>query len=229
MSIQRTFFILLTLLFLVFIYDSYGPELEFSTPNFESERELEEHALYDARDGYCADTYVNDFGTTYFPRSQFVGTHGAIVTGWPAKGGYYKIKCSLAELDFLGLDRYNPTNRSENVDEEEAWCATLRQLRAKYYRNICDRIADGAYGIETPKVYIGWPTDGGVWALQATKLNATLRGLGRIENAFTMEERWQKIKEYGGTFYAEPKECPYLDLDGSKDPVIKKPDCGHLD
>ena len=43
---------------------------------------------------------------------------------------------------------------------------------------------------------------------------------------FTMQERWQKIKEFSGTFYAKPKECPYLDLDGSKEPSVKpKPIC----
>ncbi|KAL6922249.1 hypothetical protein FSHL1_006213 [Fusarium sambucinum] len=228
MFTQRTFVILLAILFVVFLYDSYGPGLDFFTPDFEPEREPRIHALEDAYDGYCPDADINDFGRIHFPRSDFVDTHGAIANGWPAKGGYYSLKCSLAELDFLGLDRYNPTNRSENIEEEEAWCARLRQLRAKYYRSICDAFPNGNYGEEKPRVYVGWPVDGGVWALQATRFNATVRGLGRIDNAFTMEERWQKIKEYGGTFYGEPKDCPYLDLDGSKEPVIKKPDWGHL-
>ena len=43
---------------------------------------------------------------------------------------------------------------------------------------------------------------------------------------FTMEERWQKIKEFDGKFYAEPRECPYLDLGGSKEPSDQpKPIC----
>lgn len=41
-----------------------------------------------------------------------------------------------------------------------------------------------------------------------------------------MEERWQKIKVFGGTFYPETKEFLYLDLDGSKEPIGQpKPIC----
>lgn len=36
-----------------------------------------------------------------------------------------------------------------------------------------------------------------------------------IDNAFTMEEPCAVIKQFGVTFYAEPKDCPHLDLDGS--------------
>ena len=73
-------------------------------------------------------------------------------------------------------------------------------------------------GSNAARLYLGWSVDGCVWALQATKFQSTLKGLGRIDNVFTMEERWQKIKEFGDTFCADRKECPYLDLDSSREP-----------
>jgi hypothetical protein len=134
------------------------------------------------------------------------------VRGWPEKGGYYTHLCSVAELDFLGLDRFKPTNRSEDIQEEEAHCARMRQLGARW----CLNPYKEPNGAERPQLYVGWPADGGVWAIQATEGESARKGLGRINNAFTMEERWQTIKELGGTFYPQPKDCPYLDLDDSE-------------
>lgn len=35
---------------------------------------------------------------------------------------------------------------------------------------------------------------------------------GLIYNARDMNERCQMIERFGGTFYEDPRECPYLDL-----------------
>ncbi|KAM0302897.1 hypothetical protein HYE67_011221 [Fusarium culmorum] len=219
---QRTMVFVLVLFLIVFLYDTCGPETDYSNIDVELDQDM---LIASREDCICDDEPIDGFGKTYFPRSKFVGSSGGIITGWPARGGYYQLKCSLAELDYLGLDRFNPTNRTGDSKEEEVWCARLRQLGAKWYPNIYHILAEGGDGIEIPRLYLGWPADGGgVWALQSTKFNANLRGLGRINNAFTMEERWQKIKEYGGTFYADPKDCPYLDLDGSKEPDSKEID-----
>ncbi|KAM0233775.1 hypothetical protein ACHAP5_010298 [Fusarium lateritium] len=161
--------------------------------------------------------FDGNFGNTWFPRSHFCGRTGGLVKGWPAKGGYYTLLCSVAELEFLNLDRFKPTNRSEDTQEEEAHCARMRQLGARWYRDPYEQVDDETSGIEILRLYIGWPADGGVWAIQATSSQSNLKGLGRINNAFTMEERWQAIKEHGGIFYVEPKDCPYLDLDDSKE------------
>jgi hypothetical protein len=98
----------------------------------------------------------------------------------------------------------------------------MRLLGANWYQDPYAQVEEVSHraslGSNAPRLYLGWPIDGGVWALQATKFQSNWKGLGRIDNVFTMEERWRKIKEFGGTFYAEPKDCPYLDLDGSKEP-----------
>lgn len=59
---------------------------------------------------------------------------------------------------------------------------------------------------------IGWPAGGGVWVFKTTYLDAIEKGVGRIKNAFNMEERCRAIEQLGGTFYADPKECPDFDL-----------------
>ncbi|KIL85413.1 hypothetical protein FAVG1_11369 [Fusarium avenaceum] len=161
--------------------------------------------------------FEGDFGTIWFPRCHFGDRTGGLVNGWPAKGGYYTLLCSVAELEFLNLDRFKPTNRSENAQEEEAHCAKMRQLGARWYRDPYEEVHDETSGIERLRLYVGYPADGGVWAIQATPSQSRRKGLGRINNAFTMEERWHAIKELGGTFYSEPKDCPYLDLDDSKE------------
>jgi len=89
----------------------------------------------------------------------------------------------------------------------------MRQLGASWYQDPyaqVEEMSDRAYlGSDAPRLYVGWSVDGGVWALQATRFQSKRKGLGRINNVFTMEERWQKIKEFGGTFYTEPKDWPW--------------------
>lgn len=58
----------------------------------------------------------------------------------------------------------------------------------------------------------GWPSEGGVWVLHTTVVEATKKGTGLIHSAYNMEERCKVIKQMGGFFHADPKNCPYLDL-----------------
>ncbi|KAF4952551.1 hypothetical protein FGADI_6622 [Fusarium gaditjirri] len=160
-----------------------------------------------------------EFGVTWFPRCQFGGLTGGSVTGWPKRGGYYTHLCSVAELEFLGLDRFKPVNRSGDPDEEEAHCARMRQLGAKWFQDLDGEIENQwKHDLpDSPRLYAGWPAGGGVWVLYTTFSQTKRKGLGRIGNALTMEERCKLIKELGGTFYAKPKDCPHLDLDGLRD------------
>ncbi|RGP59361.1 hypothetical protein FLONG3_11215 [Fusarium longipes] len=164
---------------------------------------------------------VDPFAITRFPRTEFTSKIGGIVHGWPAKGGYYSKLCSVAELEFLGLDRFEPASKSEDLEEEEAHCARMRQLGARYYRNP-DHQFDAQkryyhWDPDEPKVFIGWPANGGVWFLRTTARQEIRQGLGRIGMAFTMEERCKMIDHFGGEFFADPKDCPHLDLDGSRE------------
>jgi hypothetical protein len=141
-----------------------------------------------------------------------------VVYGFPEKGGFYQLsRCFLVELDFFGLDRLRPTPRPSITDpesraEEDAHCKRMRQLGATYYGTTREWL-DVMLGYETELLKIGWPSTGGVWALRNPSIEESERGVAAIYNALTMEERCKIIEELGGTFYADPKDCPYLDLD----------------
>ncbi|KAF5612861.1 uncharacterized protein FSUBG_1091 [Fusarium subglutinans] len=97
------------------------------------------------------------FGVTSFPRCQFGGRFGGIATGWPAKGGYYSHLCSVAELEFLGLDRFKPANKSDEPDKEEAHCAKMRQPGAKWYRDPFHQLSeqDKKNDLDAPRLFVG--------------------------------------------------------------------------
>ncbi|PTB39492.1 hypothetical protein M441DRAFT_143413 [Trichoderma asperellum CBS 433.97] len=152
-------------------------------------------------------------------RVEFFRGPGVQVTGWPAKGGVYILeRCLGVELDFLGLDRFHNTPRPSGPDaaaEEEAHCNKMRQLGATWWRS--EHAYDMAY-FTSPKgedgrfLRVGWETGGGVWVLSTTKQGADQKGTAIIQNAYTMEERCKAIEKLGGVFYANPVDCPELDL-----------------
>ncbi|RHZ44748.1 hypothetical protein CDV55_100713 [Aspergillus turcosus] len=146
---------------------------------------------------------------------------GVMVLGYPSKGGVYILRsCFNVELDFLGLDRFNNTERPSKSDpdwqaKEEAHCNRMRRLGATWWRRESDEFLQ--HGLEYPKgtdgyLPVGWPAGGGVWVLHTTLGNASNIGAARIHNAYDMEERCRVIEMLGGVFYADPKDCPYLDL-----------------
>jgi hypothetical protein len=61
-------------------------------------------------------------------------------------------------------------------------------------------------------IRVGWPAGGGVWVLKTTLEGASQKGAAMIQNAYSMEERCRVIEQVGGIFYANPKDCPDLDL-----------------
>ncbi|KAH8803508.1 hypothetical protein F5884DRAFT_683208 [Xylogone sp. PMI_703] len=149
-------------------------------------------------------------------RTDFRSDAGTLVQGWPSKGGIYVLSnCYAVELEFLGLDRFQPTPRSEDQAEEDAHCDQMRRLGAKWWSSRDDYIR---HAMEIPSrdslmLFVGWPSDGGVWVLKTTRRDALLvKGIGRIHNALNMTERCRVIEESGGTFYQNPKDCADLDL-----------------
>ncbi|KAH6856358.1 hypothetical protein B0I37DRAFT_412287 [Chaetomium sp. MPI-CAGE-AT-0009] len=129
-------------------------------------------------------------------------TSGAFVKGFPSKGGVYILNCSAIELDFLGLDRFETAWPSADPAEEDALCDKMRLL-----------------GPEEKQRFIGVTLQGGLWVLETDKLDSSNRQLGRIGNARDMEEKCRAIERFGGTFYADPSDCPLLDF---KSPVPER-------
>lgn len=108
---------------------------------------------------------------------------------------------------------------SDDPEKEEAYCNKMRFLGAKWYSNPWQEILDetAEKDLDSPRLFAGVPADGGVWVIYTTFSRSRREGLGRIGNTLTMEERCDKIKEFGSTFYEDTKDCPHLDLDGSRD------------
>ncbi|KAJ5992963.1 hypothetical protein N7451_008687 [Penicillium sp. IBT 35674x] len=170
----------------------------------------------------------------YFARDQeywlyYPAEAGLMVTGWPSQGGVYKLDVySRLELEFLGLDLFNNTRRPSTSDpewqnKENAHCDRMRRLGPTWWKNelayfhnelVILSGYDGVWGgMHNNYIRVGWPTGGGVWVWQPTdEAEAREKGGAKLQNANTMDERCELIKSLGGTFYADPQNCPYLDL-----------------
>lgn len=86
------------------------------------------------------------------------------------------------------------------------------ESESQYYDDPYEARLLGRPARDNSVLHIGWPASGGVWALYTDQRDATNKGYGVIYNSVTMEEQCEMIKELGGTFYQDPKDCPYLDL-----------------
>ncbi|SPQ20159.1 7912be00-275d-404e-8c3a-a7ac945b45cc [Thermothielavioides terrestris] len=142
-----------------------------------------------------------------------------MVYGWPAKGGMY------IELEFMGLDRFRPVphpspdNPTAAPDEEEH-CNKMRKLGARWWKTEDEYFDKGAIdyppvpGIPGRFFRVGWPAGGGVWVLNMSERDAVEKQAGVLFSAYNMEERCRVIEQLGGTFYADPEDCPELNWDG---------------
>ncbi|KAK0510493.1 hypothetical protein JMJ35_006925 [Cladonia borealis] len=155
------------------------------------------------------------FALDIMKRTEF-GYTGCTVYGWPSSGGVLiKEPADVVDLNFLGVDRLKASSRSDNIIEEDAFCNRMRQIGAKWWENEKEFI-DVSIGmrdateLESRELVFGWPTSGGVWVLRFDQQKKLPRDFGRIHMASDMDERCQVIKEYGGTFYEDPKDVVEL-------------------
>ena len=156
---------------------------------------------------------VNVYDTT--KRSEF-GRGGCVVYGWPSSGGMLvKEPADIVDLEFLGLDRFKASPRSQNVVEEDAFCERMRKLGAKWWESEGDyfNVLVGERErspLEASELVFGWPTTGGVWVLRFEDRQKRPKDFGRLHMALNMDERCGIIEEYGGTFYPEPEDVEEL-------------------
>ncbi|KAK4233130.1 CheY-like superfamily [Achaetomium macrosporum] len=158
-------------------------------------------------------------------RVRFGSNAGAMVNGFPSKGGVYELYCSPMELEFLGLDRFETALPSSDPAEEDALCAKMRLLGAEWWPSSDPACGEASHsiGLRSPLDdmvrFIGVTSQGGMWALTTNASDCYEKQLGRINNAMDMEEKCRQIERLGGTFYADPRECPLLDF---KSPVPER-------
>ena len=155
----------------------------------------------------------SDDDTTCLPPAPMVrtafGHRTTVVQGWPSTGGIYKISdADAVVLDFLQLDRFNETPRSDDPEEEDAFCRRLSMIGARWWSSeeeseipLPFKVRDGKR-VTMEKLWLGWPKAGGVWALSLDEHEGSKRGVGRIKNAINMEERCRAIEMLGGVFHS---------------------------
>ncbi|KAI9833200.1 MAG: hypothetical protein M1819_003823 [Sarea resinae] len=150
------------------------------------------------------------------------GRQGAVVYGWPSAGGMLYRSVEPLELEFLGIDRFSESQRSQDPAEEDAFCRQLYKIGARWYEHERE-LQDLMLGDRKwpPRLEFGWPANGGVWAVRKVKepdlrkhpLDPPLverKPWGKLYMALNMEERCRVIEELGGTFFPNPEECDYL-------------------
>lgn len=144
------------------------------------------------------------------------GGRCTIVYGWPSTGGVWvHHDCYGVELEFLGLSRFERSPTQRYSTEEDDFCKRLELIGGLFFEN--ESIYDKQCFRSTralPHVWYGWPgaiTEGGVWALQTKHDEDADKGVSRIRNALTMEERCKAIEMLGGQFYQTWKDAPKAD------------------
>ena len=141
-------------------------------------------------------------------RTQF-SSRTTLVRGFPSKGGIYLLQdAGPVELDFLSLDRFQETPRSDDPAEEDAFCQRLHEIGAQWFEDETEadkapplKVRDGKR-VGRMETWLGLPNGGGVWVLEVEEFEAARRGVGgRIRNAKSMEERCRVIETLGGVFF----------------------------
>lgn len=164
-------------------------------------------------------------------RVSFDATIGAEVKCFPSSGGVYARRCSPMELDFLNLPRCDTVSPSSDPAVEDAFCARLQLLGAKWFPTMAhkhEHDADKILRVRVPPFvdddiyFFGVSPEGGVWVLAIDRLEGREKGVGRIENAANMEDKCKEIEKWGGVFYANPRDCSLLGFRGLDGPDSRK-------
>lgn len=152
---------------------------------------------------------------------------GDLFTGvrcWPSQGGIVSHSCSVFEINFLELDPLNPSpsQRDSDPDEEDRFCKRLRLIGGRYFatESAHNYYSLTARGKDRWDLWLGWPGEKGkegkqgVWVLWLDSTDATWKGVGRIRNMLTMEDRCKAIEMLGGKFHKDYRDVEQLrDLD----------------
>ncbi|KAK6511345.1 hypothetical protein TWF481_000265 [Arthrobotrys musiformis] len=162
-------------------------------------------------------------------RSQFHLGGGIWLACYPSNvdGWLYVPDVSTVELDFLGIDRFKPQNRSFNQTEEDAFCERIQLLDPLHDRDNPERAYlpppdDPENKLPRVRNIFCWPKTGGAWVKKLSymaewgwwdggEIKVTTEGepslVGAIWNAHSMEERCQAFERAEGKFCAKLEYC----------------------
>ncbi|BCS30699.1 uncharacterized protein APUU_81002S [Aspergillus puulaauensis] len=143
-------------------------------------------------------------------------TEGCVVYGYPSTGGVLRKDADLVDMLFLSLPRPHVSQRSPSADEEDRFCNLLRRTGAGWWPSREDWVEvqigmREATEEEEKVVVFGWPADGvGVWVLRFASAEQLPRDFGRMRLAINMEEKIQRMREYGAVFIEDVTQVEEL-------------------
>jgi hypothetical protein len=134
------------------------------------------------------------------------------IYGWPSKGGVIALEhVEIVDFDFLGLNHLSlMVKRSENQQDEDAFCQRLLLLGAKWWSSLNRRdlfyavAVDDEFAIKRMKneseptfnaqerlwISVGWPSSGGLWV---SEFETDTLGMERREDLPPGELAWLKL------------------------------------
>ena len=151
-------------------------------------------------------------------RTQF-GSTGVSVFEWPSSDGVLiKEPADVVDLQFLGVNRLEASQRSQDPSEEDAFSQKMRKIGAKWWASEQNyvKVLIGERErtkVEERELVMGWPGSGGVWILRYERQRDIPKDFGRLHMALDMDERSQVIRKYGGKFVEDPKDVEKIDTE----------------
>jgi hypothetical protein len=164
------------------------------------------------------------------------------IHGHPSSGDILiKRSANLVDLQFLSLPRNISTYRSENADEEDAFCDLMRRIGATWWESeaVFRRalVGEDAYDGDPAEdekdpvvraankaraqrfVTFGWPTDGvGVWVLRFERRVRRPTDYGKMGFATSMRGRIELIKQFSAEFVEDLSQVKEL-----QEPWLQQP------
>lgn len=129
-------------------------------------------------------------------------------------GGVWMKSISAVEMAWLGVDRFQDTERAESQADEDEFCARFKMLgptfwelppRWPMYTSWCSTIKC-ARPTKQVNISTAFPPTGGVWILDSEN-ERPYQQLQALRNALTMEERVDVIKDMGAYFCSDIDAC----------------------
>ncbi|KAJ5890738.1 uncharacterized protein N7473_006966 [Penicillium subrubescens] len=150
-----------------------------------------------------------------------------ITACYPSSGGIWLADLGPVELQYLGINRFDSTERSLNKAEEDHFCHELRKFGGAWYNpkspddlwvgGECSELDEfePVFSIERR---VAFPEKGGVWVLGRDEKTVRFPlGMAGVQNSLTMEERSMALEKLGADYCDDVAECPLLD-DLKKEP-----------
>lgn len=150
-----------------------------------------------------------------------------ITACYPSSGGIWLADLGPVELQHLGINRFDSTERSWNKAEEDRFCHELRTFGGSWYnpKSPDDLWVGGECGEldEFEPVFsidrrVAFPQKEGVWVLGKDDQTGRFPlGIAGVGNSLTMEERSMVLERLGAVYCHDVTNCDVLD-DLKKEP-----------